>query len=106
VAGRKPAFEHRRRALTPIPGELPREPIRAARGQVLGVLRQPVLEHGTHTPGDRGCRRRLSISSLSRTVYENGAFLYKHAMQAVETRLQRNPMLPKWGILIRPACMV
>jgi hypothetical protein len=24
-------------------------------------------------------------------------------MQAVEARLKRNPMLPKWDILIRPA---
>jgi len=27
----------------------------------------------------------------------------KDAMQAVESRLQRNPILPKWDILIRPA---
>ena len=46
------------------------------------------------------------VVELSRTVYEKGVSLYKHAMQAVEARLQRNPMLPKWDILIRPACMV
>jgi hypothetical protein len=27
----------------------------------------------------------------------------KEAMQAVESRLERNPLLPKWDILIRPA---
>jgi hypothetical protein len=25
------------------------------------------------------------------------------AMQAIEARLERNPVLPKWDILIRPA---
>jgi len=30
----------------------------------------------------------------------------KNAMQAVESRLERNPLLPKWDILIRPACRV
>ena len=46
------------------------------------------------------------VVELSRTVYEKGVSLSKHAMQAVEARLQRNPMLPKWDILIRPACRV
>jgi hypothetical protein len=30
----------------------------------------------------------------------------KDAMQAVESPLERNPLLPKWDILIRPACAV
>jgi hypothetical protein len=29
--------------------------------------------------------------------------LSKVAMQAIEARLERNPVLPKWDILIRPA---
>jgi len=43
---------------------------------------------------------------LSRTAYEKGVTVAKVAMQAVESRLARNPLLPKWDILIRPACTV
>jgi len=43
---------------------------------------------------------------LSRKVYEKGITLSKKAMQAVEARLERNPKLPKWDILIRPDCTV
>ena len=43
---------------------------------------------------------------LSRKVYEKGISLSKEAMKAVEARLERDPKLPKWDILIRPACMV
>jgi hypothetical protein len=43
------------------------------------------------------------IIKLSRTVYAKGVTLSKTAMQAVEARLERNPLLPKWDILIRPA---
>ena len=43
------------------------------------------------------------VVELSRTVYEKGVTVAKDAMQAVESRLQRNPILPKWDILIRPA---
>lgn len=46
------------------------------------------------------------VVELSRKVYEKGISLSKEAMQAVEARLERNPALPKWDILIRPACMV
>ncbi|MCG6868621.1 MAG: ISAzo13 family transposase, partial [Gammaproteobacteria bacterium] len=46
------------------------------------------------------------IVELSRKVYEKGVSLSKGAMQEVEARLERNPSLPKWDILIRPACMV
>jgi hypothetical protein len=46
------------------------------------------------------------VVELSRQVYEKGVSLSKEAMQAVEARLKRNPMLPKWDILIRPACVV
>jgi hypothetical protein len=40
---------------------------------------------------------------LSRKVYAKGVSLSKAAMRAVEARLERNPLLPKWDILIRPA---
>ena len=48
-----------------------------------------------------------------KTTYREMAFKWhpdrggtKEAMQAVEARLQRHPKLPKWDILIRPACVV
>ena len=43
------------------------------------------------------------IIELSRKVYEKGVSLSKSAMRAVEARLERNPLLPKWDILIQPA---
>jgi hypothetical protein len=43
------------------------------------------------------------VVELSRTVYEKGVSVSKKAMQAVEARLQRNPDLPNWDILIQPA---
>ena len=43
------------------------------------------------------------IVTLSRVVYQKGVSLSKRAMQAVETRLERDPKLPYWDILIRPA---
>ena len=46
------------------------------------------------------------VVELSRKVYKKGISLSKGAMQAVEARLERHPELPKWDILIRPACMV
>jgi hypothetical protein len=46
------------------------------------------------------------VVQLSRTIYEKGVSLTKEAMQAVEARLLRNPQLPKWDILISPACPV
>lgn len=45
------------------------------------------------------------VLSLSRTVYHTGVSLTKTAMRAVEARLARNPLWPKWDILIRPAVM-
>ena len=42
------------------------------------------------------------IVKLTETVYEKGISLTKKAMQAIEKRLERNPQLPKWDILIRP----
>jgi hypothetical protein len=46
------------------------------------------------------------VVQLSRTAYEKGVTVAKVAMQAVESRLARNPLLPKWDILIRPASTV
>jgi len=43
------------------------------------------------------------VVSITRQTYEKGISLTKAAMQAVEARLQRNPNLPKWDILILPA---
>jgi len=40
--------------------------------------------------------------NLSKTVYHKGISLSKMAMRAIEARLERNPILPKWDILICP----
>jgi hypothetical protein len=40
------------------------------------------------------------IVTLSHKVYTKGVTLSKTAMRAVEARLMRNPLLPKWDILI------
>lgn len=42
------------------------------------------------------------VVELSRKVYQKGISLSKEAMRKVEARLERNPLLPKWDILIRP----
>lgn len=43
------------------------------------------------------------VVTLTRQIYEKGVSLSRKTMQAVEARLQRNPLLPKWDILIHPA---
>jgi len=43
------------------------------------------------------------VVALSRQVYAKGVSLSKAAMRAVEARLERHPLLPKWDILIHPA---
>lgn len=43
------------------------------------------------------------VVELSKKVYQKGISLGKKAMQWVEQRLERNPLLPKYDILIRPA---
>jgi hypothetical protein len=43
------------------------------------------------------------VIELNREVYQKGVSLSKKAMRAVEARLQRSPLLPKWDIFIRPA---
>lgn len=42
------------------------------------------------------------IVQLNHKVYAKGVSLSKNAMKAIEQRLQRNPDLPKWDILIQP----
>jgi hypothetical protein len=42
------------------------------------------------------------VVELRRKVYAKGVTLSKTAMQAVEVRLERNPLLPKWDVLIHP----
>ncbi|WP_442938638.1 ISAzo13-like element transposase-related protein [Nostoc sp.] len=42
------------------------------------------------------------ILTLSNIVYQNGISLTKKAMKQVESRLQKNLLLPRWDILIQP----
>jgi hypothetical protein len=42
------------------------------------------------------------VVELSRNTYKKGISLPKKAMREVEARLIRNPLLPKWDILIQP----
>jgi len=42
------------------------------------------------------------IVNISRKIYQKGVSLSKKAMKEVEARLERNPLLPKWDILVRP----
>ena len=42
------------------------------------------------------------IVQLNKKVYAKGIRLSKKAMKEIEKRLQRNPELPKWDILIQP----
>ena len=42
------------------------------------------------------------VVKLSQKVYQKGISLTKKAMKDIEKRLQRNPLLPKWDILINP----
>jgi hypothetical protein len=42
------------------------------------------------------------VVKLNLKIYEKGISLTKKAMRVVERRLERNPLLPKWDILIRP----
>ena len=43
------------------------------------------------------------IVKRSEAVYQKGVKLSKKAMKPVEARLERNPDLPKWDMVIRPA---
>lgn len=46
------------------------------------------------------------IIKLSRKVYKKGISLTKKAMRQIEKRLERNPLLPKWDIMIKPIELV
>jgi hypothetical protein len=46
------------------------------------------------------------IITLSRKIYQKGISLTKKAMRAIEKKLERNPLLPKWDILIKPVEVV
>jgi transposase len=43
------------------------------------------------------------IVEWSQKVYKKGISLTKKAMRKIEERLERNPLLPQWDILIRPS---
>nr|MBS0019840.1 ISAzo13 family transposase [Gammaproteobacteria bacterium] len=43
------------------------------------------------------------VVKLSRTVYQKGISLSKKVMRKLEARLERDSLLPKWDIVIRPA---
>ena len=43
------------------------------------------------------------VVAPSHKVYEKAIALRKRAMEAVEARLKRDPKLPKYDILIKPA---
>jgi hypothetical protein len=43
------------------------------------------------------------IVQLNLQIYEKGISLSKREMRDIEKRLERNPSLPKWDILIQPA---
>jgi transposase len=42
------------------------------------------------------------VVTLTRKIYPKGIQLTKKAMRGMEKRLERNPLLPKWDILIHP----
>jgi hypothetical protein len=44
----------------------------------------------------------IEVVNLSKSVYQKGISLSKVVMQAIEVRPERNPILSKLGILIRP----
>ena len=43
------------------------------------------------------------LVNLNLKIYKKGISLNKKAMKELEMRLERNPLLPKWDILIRPS---
>ena len=61
------------------------------------------LERGLEWAKSRTWKGLHPVVELSRKVYQKGIALGKKAMQAIESRLERHPELPKWDILIRPA---
>lgn len=43
------------------------------------------------------------IINLSNRIYEKGVSLTKKVMREIEKKLERNPLLPKWDIIIKPS---
>jgi len=43
------------------------------------------------------------VVTLNTTAYKKGISLTKKVMREIEMRLERNPLLPKWDILIQPS---
>jgi hypothetical protein len=43
------------------------------------------------------------IINLSNKIYEKGVSLTKKVMREIEKKLERNPLLPKWDIIIKPS---
>jgi hypothetical protein len=43
------------------------------------------------------------IIELAHQTYDKGISLTKKSMRQIEKRLERDPLLPKWDILIQPA---
>lgn len=46
------------------------------------------------------------VVTLSKEVYKKGITLSRTRMQNIEQKLERNPLLPKWDILIQPEKLV
>ena len=42
------------------------------------------------------------LVNLNRKIYKKGISVNKKTMKEIEMSLERNPLLPKWDILIRP----
>jgi hypothetical protein len=47
-------------------------------------------------------KQKPPVIRLNSSLYQKGISLTKQAMVAIEERLERNPLLPKWDILICP----
>lgn len=45
------------------------------------------------------------IVEVSTTIYEKGISLTKSTMRDIENRLERDLILPKWDILIKPVAI-
>jgi hypothetical protein len=48
-------------------------------------------------------KRQSPTIYLNQRHYQKGISLNKLEMKLIESRLERNPLLPKWDILIQPA---
>lgn len=60
------------------------------------------VETMLHWAGSMTWKGLKPLIELSHTIYQTGVSLSKAAMRKVEARLERNPLLLKWDILVRP----